>query len=117
MSDVKNGEKANWIGFTEAFRIITPILLFILTLYTGSIKSNIDLVNTKLSGMDERMFKHFTNDEIHYPRSGVVDKGQWDLQCKFYDQQMTLILNKMGNLNTAIEKLRDEVINIYIKKK
>jgi hypothetical protein len=61
--------------FTEYFRVITPFLLLVLSVIGGSI-------NTRLTDIDTKLFRHLTNDELHAPRSLMVTKAEYEAtQC------------------------------------
>jgi len=87
----------------ESFRFITPILVTI----TLAILSNLFLTVSKI---DDKLFKHFTNEEIHVPRSTVVTKAEFDMQCKFYSYANQEILRK-------IDSMHDELIQLIKSKR
>ena len=92
--------------WTESFRIFTPILVTVAIFMLGSLQSTV-------SKIDDKLFKHFTNEEIHIPRSTVVTKAEFDLMTKMRDSQV-------GDLKDAIKdgitQLRIEVRNPQVYK-
>jgi len=76
-----NMAEQNGKSWTEYFRIITPFLLLVLTLAAGGI-------NSKLADIDTKLFKHLTNDEMHCPRSMVIQKPEFDVYQSMRDRQM-----------------------------
>jgi len=89
--------------FTEVFRIITPILvtvsLFILS-----------QVITTVRNIDDKLFTHLTNDEIHIPRGLVVTKGEYEAQKFFADERNKLIICAINELKVEIRELRGQLI-------
>lgn len=86
-----NGRKAA----SEIFRWLTPILLTVSIAILTSI-------NTTVDKLDNKVFKHLTNDEIHAPRSTFVNKSEFDLYQKFRNDQMTQINNSICDLKNVI---------------
>lgn len=82
------------IPFTQKVNAVPSILITIAIAMLGSLTA-------KQDKMEERLFKHFTNEEIHIPRSTVVTKAEFD------------IINRI-NENRFIE-VRDELRNICLK--
>ena len=58
----------------EKFRIITPILVTVSIFLLGGI-------SIQLNKMDNKLFAHLTNHEIHTPRADVISKGVFDTHC------------------------------------
>jgi hypothetical protein len=71
-------ENKHW---TENFRIFTPILVTVACFMLGNLISTTNKI-------DDKLFKHLTNDEIHAPRSTYVQKAEFDLYQKMRDKQM-----------------------------
>lgn len=81
MASQNGNTPLNW---TEWFRLVTPFFLFILTILAST-------MTNKLSDIDNKLFKHLTNDEIHTPRSVVTTKAEFDIYQQFRDKQMTAL--------------------------
>jgi 23S rRNA maturation-related 3'-5' exoribonuclease YhaM len=88
---------ANKISWTEHFRIITPFLLLVLSVIGGSI-------NARLSDIDNKLFKHLTNDELHCPRSMVVSKAEYTIYQTMRDRQMIDIKEQLSRIECNIDK-------------
>jgi len=83
-----NGAKGNTAY--EIMRFVTPVLMSI----TLAVVANINL---KIDRLDDKVFKHLTNDEIHAPRSQFVEETKFELYQKMRDAQIE------SNENTIIE--------------
>lgn len=92
MSD--NGNNKSW---TEYFRLITPFLLLVLTFIGGNI-------NSRLNDIDNKLFKHLTNDEIHTPKTIVVSKAEFAIYQSMRDKQMDDIKNSVSRIESVVEK-------------
>lgn len=71
-------QKKEW---SEAMRWITPIgvtiCIFLLT-----------MILHKTDTIDDKLFKHLTNDEIHTPKSIVLTRPEFDLYQQMRQRQM-----------------------------
>lgn len=88
-----NGKKA----WTENFRIITPMLLTVGIFMLGNLIATTNKI-------DDKLFKHLTNDEIHAVRATMVSKGEFDIISKMREQQFLNIDNKLNHLEILLEK-------------
>jgi hypothetical protein len=98
-----NGHK-HW---TENWRALTPILVTVAVFMLGSLQSTVWKI-------DDKMFKHFTNEEIHIPRSTVVTKAEFDLMTKMRDKQVEDLKEVVKD---GITQLRIEVRNPQVYKR
>ena len=90
-----NGRKGS-----EIFRWLTPIML---TVAIAILTSSSNTINK----IDDKMFKHLTNDEIHAPRTQFVNKTEFDLYQKFRNEQMTQINSSICDLkNVILERVK-----------
>ena len=71
-------ENKHW---TENFRAITPILVTVAIFLLAGLRSDV-------SKIDDKLFKHLTNEEIHTPRSLVVSQQAFTLYQTMRDSQM-----------------------------
>ncbi len=78
-------------SWTEYFRIITPFLLVVITAI-GT------LTNTKLDGIDDKLFKHLTNDEVHSPRSITVNRAEFEIYQSFRAKEMEALRSGIDDL-------------------
>lgn len=76
----------------EIFRWITPIAVTIAIFVLSGLRSDVSNFKTdikfQLTAIEDKMFKHLTNEEIHCPRSSMVQKAEFDLYQKMRDKQM-----------------------------
>jgi len=76
--------------------VITPFLLLVMTAIGGSI-------NSRLTDIDNKMFKHLTNDELHCPRSLMVTKAEYNIYQTMRDRQMADIKDQLSRIECGIE--------------
>ena len=82
-------------------KYITPVLVTIALFMLAQII-------TQVGRVEEKLFHHISNDEIHMPRSQYVSKAEFDLQAKFTEKEIDRILQ-------AIDGLRNDIKNGGIK--
>lgn len=63
-----NGDR-HW---TESFRVFTPILITVAIFMLGNLIATTNKI-------DDKLFKHLTNDELHSPRSMTVSKAEFNM--------------------------------------
>jgi len=76
-------------------KYVTPILVTIAIFMLGNI-------TMQIVRLEDRMFQHLANEQIHAPRSQFVSKAEFDLHCKFFEKENDRIIK-------AIEDLRNEI--------
>ncbi len=92
-----NGRKTS-----EIFRWLTPIMLTVAIAILTSLSNTVNKI-------DDKMFKHLTNDEIHAPRSIFVNKTEFDLYQKFRDNQMVAIDKNICDIkNMMVEHVKEK---------
>jgi hypothetical protein len=84
-------DKSNWPKY------ITPVLVTIAIFMLGNI-------TVQIAKLEDRVFQHLANEQIHAPRSQFVSKAEFDLHCKFFEKENDRIIN-------VIEDLRNELKN------
>jgi hypothetical protein len=84
-------------------KYITPVLVTIAIFMLGNVMAQVGRV-------DDKLFHHLSNDEIHMPRSLFVSKAEFDLHSKFSDKETERILK-------AIDELRNDLKAEYGKSK
>ena len=89
-------DKISWYSF---LRYATPTLLVIVLAYVAN-------MNEKVGAIDDKIFKHLTNDEIHAPRSIYVERTQFDLYQKMRDRQMESYEAVINEIKVMIGELR-----------
>jgi len=75
---MNDNKRKEW---TEYMRWITPILVTIALFFLVSI-------NNKVDAIDEKLFKHLTNDEIHTPKSVVISRAEFSIYQELRSKQM-----------------------------
>ncbi len=94
MTEIKNGNGRSW---TEMFRWITPILLSLGLFMLGNLNSTINKI-------DDKLFKHLTNDEIHISRNAIVDKNTFEIYQSMRDKQMCELKSGLDKIESLIMK-------------
>jgi len=79
------GNKGNWTKY------ITPVLVTIAIFMLGNI-------TMQIARMDEKLFHHLCNADIHMPRSQFVSKAEFDVQCKFVEKENDRIIKAIDDL-------------------
>ena len=77
-------------------KYITPVLVTIAIFMLGNIMAQVGRV-------DEKLFHHLSNDEIHMPRSLFVSKAEFDLHSKFSDKETERILKAIDELRCDLK--------------
>jgi hypothetical protein len=77
---------------------LTPILVTIVIFLVGGL-----VVTT--NRIDEKLFKHLTNDDIHCPRSVMVTRAEFDLVSKMREDQ----------IKTMRDMVKDEFTQLRIE--
>ncbi len=80
-------------------KYITPVLVTIAIFMLGNIMAQVGRV-------DEKLFHHLANDEIHMPRSLYVSKAEFDIQSRFIEKENDRIIK-------AIDDLRNDLKSEY----
>jgi len=81
---------AGWIKY------ITPVLVTIALFMLGTIMAQV-------SRIDEKLFHHLSNDEIHMPRSFYVSKAEFDIQSRFIEKENDRIIKAIDDLRVDIK--------------
>lgn len=94
--------------WTENFRVITPILLLVMSAFLTYLIADFSNfktdIKTQLTCIDEKMFKHLTNDEMHSPRSLIITKPEFEMYQSMRDKQMNDIKDSMSRIERNLEK-------------
>jgi len=77
-------------------KFITPVLVTIALFMLGNI-------SVQISKLDEKIFHHIANAEIHAPRSQFVSKAEFDVQCKFVERENDRIVKAIEDLRCDIK--------------
>jgi len=77
-------------------KYITPVLVTIALFMLGSIMAQV-------SRVDEKLFHHLANDEIHMPRSLYVSKAEFDIQSRFIEKENDRIIKAIDELRSDLK--------------
>ncbi len=83
-------QNGNWTKY------ITPVLVTIALFMLGSIMAQVGRV-------DEKLFHHLANDEIHMPRSLYVSKAEFDIQSRFIEKENDRIIKAIDELKNDLK--------------
>jgi hypothetical protein len=75
--------------------MVSPIFILLVTAIAC-------LSYEKLQSIDDKLFKHLTNDELHTPRSMVISKAEFLLYQNMRDLQMK-------EIKDAVFEIKDNV--------
>jgi hypothetical protein len=106
-------------GAWEYLRIATPVLttlgLFIIGYVGSSLGGHMNQMETqivlKIDKLDDKIFKHMTNDEIHVLRSTVVDKAMFDVINQVRVAQIQDIKAEICDVKTLLIQAQQEAKN------
>lgn len=79
------------------FRFITPILVTIVLFI-------VSLELTTISKIDNKLFLHLTNDNIHTPKDFVVTRAEFNLYQIMRDKQMSDVRDVLVDVKKLVEK-------------
>ena len=97
-------------GYMQYFRFITPILVTI-----GLFMMN--NINAKVEDIQQKLWTHLTNDEMHSPKSIIVTKAEFSIYQEMRQRQM---VDMQTAINARIDNIRisvDKIIDILDKRK
>ena len=77
-------------------KYITPVLVTIAIFMLGVIMSQVNRI-------DEKLFHHLANDEIHMPRSLYVSKAEFDVQSRFIEKENDRIIKAIDDLRNDLK--------------
>jgi hypothetical protein len=80
----------------EWSKFITPVLVTIAIFMLGTIMSQV-------SRIDEKLFHHLANDEIHMPRSLYVSKAEFEMQGRFIEKENDRIIKAIDELRRDLK--------------
>jgi len=85
----------NWTKY------ITPVLVTIAIFMLGNL-------TVQINRLEDRIFQHLANDQIHAPRSQFVSKAEFDLHCKFFEKENDRIIKAIEDLRCELNTKLDE---------
>ncbi len=77
-------------------KYITQVLVTIAIFMLGNIMAQVGRV-------DEKLFHHLANDEIHMPRSLYVSKAEFDIQSRFIEKENDRIIRAIDDLRKDLK--------------
>lgn len=77
-------------------KFITPVLVTITIFMLGVIIAQVNRI-------DEKLFHHLSNDEIHMPRSLYVSKAEFELQSRFIEKENDRIVKAIDELRRDLK--------------
>jgi len=77
-------------------KFITPVLVTIAIFMLGTIMSQVNRI-------DEKLFHHLANDEIHMPRSLYVSKAEFEMQGRFIEKENDRIIKAIDDLRRDLK--------------
>ena len=77
-------------------KYITPVLVTI-TIFM------LDNIMAQMGRVEERLFHHLSNDEIHMPRSQFVSKAEFEIQSRFVEKENDRILRAIDDLRNDLK--------------
>ena len=77
-------------------KFITPVLVTIAIFMLGTIMAQV-------SRIDEKLFHHLANDEIHMPRSLYVSKAEFEMQGRFIEKENDRIIKAIDELRRDLK--------------
>jgi len=77
-------------------KYITPVLVTIAIFMLGNIMAQVGRV-------DEKLFHHLANDEIHMPRNLYVSKAEFDIQSRFIEKENDRIIKAIDDLRNDLK--------------
>ena len=86
----------NGYRVVEWFRFITPVLVTVAITMVGGLRMDI-------KSIEDKMFTHLTNENLHMPRGRIASKGEFELYREFTDK-------KIDALMTSIEKMEENIM-------
>ncbi len=78
-------------------RFIAPVLVTIVIFMLGAIIAQVNRI-------DEKLFHHLANDEIHMPRSLYVSKAEFEMQSRFIEKENDRIIKAIDELRKDLKK-------------
>lgn len=86
-------------------RLATPVLITVCLFVISS-------MNSTMTRIDEKLFKHLTNDEIHSPKSMVVSKAEFSIYQGFREREMNELRLSQNEMQKNQKEILDAIKNI-----
>ena len=99
-SKIGNGNGAK--RAIETFRLITPVLVTVCIFIVSGI-------SIQLAKLDNKVFVHLTNHEIHIPRGQVVGQAEFTMHCQFSEEAKLRFEQTFKDMSAEIREVLTEV--------
>ena len=96
-------DKKSW---TEYFRLITPFLVIVIGCIGWSVNMRVCQLEGKIDNIDQKLFVHLTNEQIHTPRGLVVSQEAFTLYQTMRDKQMQDVKETLNEVKAIILRLK-----------
>lgn len=91
----------NKIGFLEMMRFGTPLLVTICIFLSG-------LLINKIDKIDDKIFKHLTNDDLHALRSTLVSKAEFELNKQFTEKYYEHVVRSIEDIRCDLKYITEK---------
>ena len=88
--------------WSENFRALTPIGLFIAAFFLNSFAGDIKRLDKDIGDMRGEVSHHLQNSEIHIPRATVVSKDEFMLYQTIRDRQMADLKDSLNRIECSL---------------
>lgn len=96
MADEHRQNNGNGIKVAiEWLRLVTPALVAINLFIMAA-------MNTHIGNIDNKLFKHMTNHEMHVLKSDTVNTATFDMHCQLQSETLGRILNSLDRLRSDL---------------
>lgn len=117
MVEEKREQVGHWMRFA------TPVLVTIALFFLSSINKNVEDVGKRvesvraelggqINGIDDKLFKHLTNDDLHLPKSIAVTKSEFVIYQDMRQRQMEEIKSSLTSRIDALRFSMDKIIDM-----
>jgi hypothetical protein len=90
--------------WTESFKIITPIMLFIASYFMSTLNESFNRLNIDVKDMRIEVSKHLQNSEFHIPRATVVSRDEFVIYQTMRDKQMVDLQCSLGRIESKLDE-------------
>lgn len=98
--NVFTAKRSDMNDWREWIRLLTPVGIFVIGLYIAQVNGNITDVKEAIAKVQEQLFHHLTNDDIHTPKNIVVSQAEF----KVYQEMRA---TQMETLSLGITELKE----------
>jgi len=88
------------------WKYVTPSLVTILIFLMATTFSTVNKIDSKVSDIDNKLFTHLTNDEIHMPRVNVVSKSEFEIYRIYNEKQDEKICEALTSMEDYLRNAK-----------